>query len=175
VAESLGNLKSLVSLVREDPSDETKLKLRSAIRSIVREVWLLVIPADRSVAFPTRIAAVRIEFRKDRDPLEGEPADHKHRDYLVIHTPLRNLSGSVEVRTFAVRANLAYDLDKPDAVAYSDVSDDLRSPGFVAQLEPVLARLVNTTVDALLDGDEIPHPVRLWLGSLSAPKTIPVS
>ncbi|MBX9584561.1 MAG: recombinase family protein [Gemmataceae bacterium] len=71
-AEAWGEVNSLAELLDNAPdADDVRLKIRSALRRIVTEAWMLVVPRP-----PTRLAALQFHF-------EGGPVRH----FLVSHTP----------------------------------------------------------------------------------------
>jgi DNA invertase Pin-like site-specific DNA recombinase len=116
LAETWGSFRSLAALLGDDGgSDETREKVRAALRRAVGEVVCLFASAGR-----TRLAAVQVYFR-------GGTA---HRDYLVIYSPGRSNQsvkrpGRTECRSFA---------DESAGL-------DLRDPKQAAKLAAVLARL----------------------------------
>jgi DNA invertase Pin-like site-specific DNA recombinase len=72
VADGWKECQSLTSILdNASDVDDTRMRLRSAIRRIVSEVWLLVVPRKL-----TRLAAVQLHF-----------ADGGQRRYLIYYTP----------------------------------------------------------------------------------------
>jgi hypothetical protein len=72
LADSWGECLSLSSVLDNAPDPEdARLRLRSALRRIVSEIWLLVVPRRLN-----RLAAVQIYFKGDG-----------RRDYLITHRP----------------------------------------------------------------------------------------
>jgi DNA invertase Pin-like site-specific DNA recombinase len=74
LSESWGEAKTLLGVLEKapDPTD-AQLRLRSALRRIVENIWLLVVPRGRG---RDRLAAVQIDFR------EGA-----RRSYLILYSP----------------------------------------------------------------------------------------
>jgi DNA invertase Pin-like site-specific DNA recombinase len=71
LSETWGEAQSLLGALDGSPDPEdTRLRLRSALRRMVDSVWLLVVPRGRD-----RLAAVQIWFAGGK----------RHRDYLVLH------------------------------------------------------------------------------------------
>jgi hypothetical protein len=73
LGESWGEAKGLLAALAKaaDPTD-AKLRLRSVLRRMIAEMWLLVVPVGIA-----RLAAVQVYFA------EGD----KRRDYVILHMP----------------------------------------------------------------------------------------
>jgi DNA invertase Pin-like site-specific DNA recombinase len=116
LAESWGECQTLVSVLDNapDPAD-ARLRLRSALRRVVSEIWLLVVPRGL-----TRLVAVQVYFDGDG-----------HRDYLIYYQPPHySFAGHREGRWWArsLKEELATGLD-------------LRDPDHAAQLEAALSAI----------------------------------
>jgi hypothetical protein len=115
VAESWGEARSLLSALDGAPDpEEARLRLRSALRRIVSEAWLLVVPKGLA-----RLAAVQIHFKGDG-----------RRDYLVFHRPPHHCFGGR--KEGALRAWSLADVASP-----ADL--DLRKRKDARDLEKLLA------------------------------------
>jgi DNA invertase Pin-like site-specific DNA recombinase len=115
--ETWGEAKNLLAAIASanDPTD-AKLRLRSALRRMIAEVWILVVPRGHD-----RLAAVQVFFT------DGD----KHRDYLILHRPPRaNKWGRQEGKWWA--RSLA-------SVAPGRL--DLRRPKDARSLEAALAKV----------------------------------
>lgn len=118
LAEAWTGCQTLIGLLHQatDP-EETRLRLRSAIRHIIQEIWCLFLVRGHS-----RLAAVQIWF------VGGK----RHRDYLIYHqNPTGNRHSSRPAR-WSVRSLVK------DAAAGEL---DLRIPEHVKRLEHTLAAL----------------------------------
>jgi DNA invertase Pin-like site-specific DNA recombinase len=73
VSQAWGEAKSLAHMLDSADAEEIRIRLRAAIRRIVRRIDVLVVPTPRD-----RLAAVSIEFAPD--------GEHR-RDYLICHQP----------------------------------------------------------------------------------------
>jgi DNA invertase Pin-like site-specific DNA recombinase len=92
LSEAWGNVKSLLTILEHAPDPEdTRLRLRSALRRILASAWVLAIPRGQE-----RLAAVQLYF-----------AGGAQRSYVVLHRPPkgnaagRNDPGGWMVRSFA--------------------------------------------------------------------------
>jgi DNA invertase Pin-like site-specific DNA recombinase len=113
LSEAWGQAQTLLGVAVEE---EARLRLRSLLRQIVSEAWLLAVPRGLD-----RLAAVQIWF-----------AGGEHRDYLIVHrpplrTPQFRRPGGWWARSLA------------DAAALGDL--DLRKPTDAKKLEAALAAL----------------------------------
>jgi DNA invertase Pin-like site-specific DNA recombinase len=114
--EAWGQVRSLIDVLDSVPDpEETRVRLRAAIRRIVESVWLLVVRRGS-----TRLAAVQVWFAGDR----------KYRDYLILHkaavaTPEARKPSICRVRSLA------------DVVKSGGM--DLRDRKHAAALEKILA------------------------------------
>jgi DNA invertase Pin-like site-specific DNA recombinase len=88
-AESWGECRSIVSVLEKasDP-EEVRLRLRSVLRRIVSEIWLLVVPKGM-----TRLAAVQVYFQGG-----------KRRDYLIMHRPAHHSFGGRKEAQWSCRS-----------------------------------------------------------------------
>jgi hypothetical protein len=86
LSETWGEAQTLLSALESAADqDEARLRLRAALRRMLDEVWVLVVPRASQ-----RLAAVQIWFA----------GGVKHRDYLILHCPPR---GNAAARTPAGR------------------------------------------------------------------------
>ena len=104
LSESWGEFRSLADMMKADPSDELRVKVRAALRRSVESVHCLFTGTNR-----VRVAAVQVWFR-------GEA---HHRDYLFRHHYTNGKSdgrtkwsGRTEVLTFAEASPGPLDLRK---------------------------------------------------------------
>jgi DNA invertase Pin-like site-specific DNA recombinase len=116
LAESWGEFRSLAELLKADPSDELRVKVRAALRRSIEGVMVLIVPRAS-----WRLAAVQIRF-----------AGGAHRDYIIAHR--RVAAGATwrrpeqtEVRSFAEESG-------PHSL-------DLRKPSHAAKLARTLKKL----------------------------------
>jgi DNA invertase Pin-like site-specific DNA recombinase len=114
MTEIWGEFRSLAELMAADPSDELREKVRSALRRAVETIHCLFTGRG-----PTRLAAVRVQFRNT----------DSHRDYVVAYYPGRSngtvkRQGRWEPLSFVGAGGL-----------------DLRKPDHAAKVERLLARL----------------------------------
>src|SRR5262249_2962729 len=115
-----GECQSLLTMLDTSPDpQDTRLRLRSALRRIVDSIWLLIIPLAGG---RDRLAAVQIWFTGGK----------RHRDYLIWNRPARgnlqvHILGQWWVKSFA-------DLAAPDDF-------DLRKRGQARELEKWLGNL----------------------------------
>jgi DNA invertase Pin-like site-specific DNA recombinase len=106
LSESWGEVRPLVDFLSDTPDPEdTRIRLRSALRRIVDSIWLLVVKRGRD-----RLAAVQVWFKKD-----GNVRKVTNRDYLIFHrcpraNALCRVEGEWWVRDFAITA-MPGDLD----------------------------------------------------------------
>jgi DNA invertase Pin-like site-specific DNA recombinase len=113
--EAWKNCRNLIDALDKAPDQtDARIKLRSAVRRIVKEIWCLFVP--RGVQ---RLAAIQVWFADGK----------KQRDYLVLHQPPQanataRRQGKWEVRSLAKPAKTG-DLD-------------LRLPAHAARLEKAL-------------------------------------
>jgi DNA invertase Pin-like site-specific DNA recombinase len=126
----------------KDPTD-VRLRLRSALRRIVEEVRLLVVPRNRD-----RLAAVSVYFT------DGAPGGQGRRDYLIQYRPPRSNGRARVEGWFRVRSWLAADL-----ASIGLPQPDLRDPGEAAGLERHLAGLTPEMLDGLVFGGYPQHPL----------------
>jgi hypothetical protein len=100
-AESWGEFQTLADLMRDDPSDELRVKVRAALRRNVEAVYCLFLNRGRT-------AAVQVWFTSGA-----------HRDYVIVHRPAKGgvvtRPARTECKTFAAGAGL--DLRQPQAAA----------------------------------------------------------
>jgi DNA invertase Pin-like site-specific DNA recombinase len=118
LSESWGEAQTLLKTLDAAPDPEdARLRLRAALRRIVEEVRVLVVPRGRD-----RLAAVQIWFA----------GGNKHRDYIIVHIPPKanksaRVEGSSACRSFA-EVGLVDDLD-------------LRKAAHVKRLEKFLSEM----------------------------------
>jgi DNA invertase Pin-like site-specific DNA recombinase len=118
LSESWGQAQSLLATLDAAPDpDDARLRLRSSLRRMIEEIWLLIVPRGRD-----RLAAVQVWFAGNK----------RHRDFLIFHrAPWGNartkIAGSWEVQSLA-------SVVKPGNL-------DLRRPDHVRRLEAALERL----------------------------------
>src|SRR5262249_6256741 len=98
----------------EDPAD-TRLRLRSALRRVVEEMRLLVVPRGKD-----RLGAVAVYFT------DGAPGGQGRRDYLVWYRPPRSnqyarVPGWYRVRSWRAEGLAAIGLPQPDLADADDV------------------------------------------------------
>lgn len=99
-----------------DPQD-ARLRLRSALRHIISDIWLLIVPRGRA-----RLAAVQVWFTDGK----------RRRDYLLFHRPARaNASARTDEQWWA--RSLAAVAEPGDL--------DLRNRDHAARLEAALLAL----------------------------------
>ncbi len=123
LSEAWGQAHSLITALDAAPDPEdARLRLRSALRRVVEEVRLLVVPRRL-----VRLAAVQVYFTGDG-----------HRDYLVYYRPPHHSFGGRKEAVCLARS-------LKDAVALGPL--DLRDSGDAAKLE---AALNAVPLDALL-------------------------
>jgi DNA invertase Pin-like site-specific DNA recombinase len=73
LGESWGEAQGLLAALENAPDPrDARLRLRSALRRVISEIWLLVVPVGKY-----RLAAVQIFFSES----------DKHRDYIILHVP----------------------------------------------------------------------------------------
>ena len=128
-AAAWGEAGSLLEALKAAPDQEdTRIRLRGALRRVVQNITLLVVPRGR-----TRLAAVRIDFQGGR-----------HRDYIIAYTPPHYgyhgvTPGRVESAEFASAVL------KAGAI-------DLRNPADVQAVEKTLAEVnVEQLADAIAE------------------------
>jgi DNA invertase Pin-like site-specific DNA recombinase len=115
LSETWGEAKTLLGALDAAPDpQEAGLRLRTALRRIVKEIWILVVPRGTD-----RLAAVQIWFAG------GE----RHRDYLIFHRPDRS-NGKATKKGYWQAHSLAM-VAKPGEL-------DLRNPEHAQQLEATL-------------------------------------
>lgn len=115
LAESWGEFRSLAELLRQDDSEDLRMRVRSALLRSVESITCLFTGVGR-----TRVAAVRVDFR----------GTGRHRDYLIVYDPGRSNAakkgqGRRYTKSFA------------DVSGAGDI--DLRDPAQAAKLEKWLA------------------------------------
>jgi hypothetical protein len=116
LAESWGEFRSLAELLDADPSDELRVRARSALRRAVEGVHCLFVSRGRS-----KLAAVRVQFR----------GGDRHRDYVFRYSPVRaNKWGRKEAT-----------LEEPLSFADAGLSDTL-DPRRAADVAAVARRLL---------------------------------
>jgi DNA invertase Pin-like site-specific DNA recombinase len=115
-SESWGETQSLIdALAGAVDQRDARLRLRSALRRIVDQIWILVLPRGR-----LRLCAAQVWFADGK----------KHRDYLILHRPITangkgfRVEGGWSVRSLA------------DAEALGPL--DLRKPAHARRLEKAL-------------------------------------
>jgi DNA invertase Pin-like site-specific DNA recombinase len=120
LSETWGEVKGLLATARNatDP-DAALTRLQAGLRSIIAEVWMLVVPLPNH----DRICAVQIFFNTD------DPKKQRRRDYLILHRPGRN-NGTPA----AWWCRSLSDLIKPDDF-------DLRRKEHAAELAGALERI----------------------------------
>jgi hypothetical protein len=121
LGEAWGEAQTLADAIDAAPdADDARVRLRAALRRVVKEIWCLFIGFERPArGSATRLAAVQLWF-------EGG----SHRDYLIHHRPATGGSVGIrparwEVRSFASKAG----------------EFDLRNRKHAAELERVLGEL----------------------------------
>jgi hypothetical protein len=88
LSESWGEARGLLDLYRNDKSDETRIKLRGALRRAITSVTCLFTGKDR-----VRIAVVRVQFK----------SGNIHRDYAIGYDPGRSNGRVQRPGSWAVR------------------------------------------------------------------------
>jgi DNA invertase Pin-like site-specific DNA recombinase len=123
LSEVWGEAKGLVEVVRTAPDpDEARTRLRDALRSILAEGWLLVVPRGKD-----RVCALQLFFNTDK---AGRP---RRRDYLIYHRATRAGRGKWREPGGWWCRSLASVVEPGDL--------DLRDRSHAARLEKVLAAL----------------------------------
>jgi DNA invertase Pin-like site-specific DNA recombinase len=117
LSETWGEAKGLLAAAG---TDESRTRLRMALRALVHEAWLLVVPRNGG---SDRYCAVQLFFQTD------DPAVRRRRDYLIFHRAGRN--NGTPASSWCV--SLA------DVVRGGDL--DLRDRDDAAALEKILAAL----------------------------------
>ena len=157
LSDSLDELNSLAGVLAKDGGDETRLKVRAAIRKIVSGVWVLLVKNGK-----TRIAAVRVMFGTERA-----------RDYLIAYTDSPKPGngkpkspGKLVTYAFKQRANVSVmHFDKPDTIEFAGL--DLREKDDAVRVEKVLAGWDTSKPLADLAADKrTPRDVARWLFNL---------
>jgi DNA invertase Pin-like site-specific DNA recombinase len=116
LSETWGEAKGLLEALA---SDECRTRLRAALRALIAEAWLLVVPLPNH----DRCAALQFYFNTD------DPAKQRRRDYLVYYRHARN--NGTPSSWWA----------KSLAAVASPGDLDLRKPDHAARLEKVLLAL----------------------------------
>jgi DNA invertase Pin-like site-specific DNA recombinase len=109
-----------------DPQD-ARLRLQSALRQIIEGVWMIVVPGPRG----DRLCAVQIWFAGGK----------RHRDYLILHRPMKVRGKVVEPRQWWARsladAAAPRDLDLRDREQAAALAEELAE----ADLEQLAAKM----------------------------------
>jgi DNA invertase Pin-like site-specific DNA recombinase len=118
LSESWGEFRTLAELLKSDPSDELRAKVRTALRRSIESVHCLFTPPAGDV----RLAAVRVQFR----------GSALHRDYVIGYSTGQANAG-------VKRASKPWS----EAAAWQDGPGelDLRDPKNVPKVEKMLAGL----------------------------------
>jgi DNA invertase Pin-like site-specific DNA recombinase len=112
LGEAWDDTKSLLDALNASPDPEdTRLRLRAAMRRIVSEIWILVVPRGHD-----RLAAVQIWFTGGQAP----------RNYLILHRPPKANGSARQPGGWWARAL---------AEVTKDGGLDLRDPGHARELE----------------------------------------
>ncbi|MBL8798762.1 MAG: recombinase family protein [Planctomycetia bacterium] len=134
LAEAWGEYGSLLAALDSAPDPEdARLRMRSALRRIVDDIWLLVVPRKM-----TRLAAVQIHFKGDG-----------RREYLIYYRPPHHsFAGRKEGRTLAASlmnfgADKAIDLRDPEQAAELAA---LLTEADLGELETTLEKLTRRRV-----------------------------
>ncbi len=126
LSASWGEAHSLLAALDAAPDPEdARLRLRSALRRVVEEIRLLVVPRGR-----TRLAAVQVYFSADG-----------HRDYLLYYRPPQQTFGGR-------REGECWAKSLPPEVTGDELN--LRDPGDAAKLETALAAVPLDALRALM-------------------------
>jgi hypothetical protein len=122
LSESWGEAKSLLEILDAAPDErETRLRLREAMRRIVEEIRIPVVPSGRD-----RVAAVQVWFA-------GGAHGVRHRDYVIYHRAALAAGDGHKVRrpsSWEVRTFASTGVD----------GADLRDPKATVELERLLVR-----------------------------------
>jgi DNA invertase Pin-like site-specific DNA recombinase len=133
LSETWGEAQTLIDAIATAPDPEgTRLRLRAALRRLVDEVRLLVVPRGAD-----RLCLAQFWFKRD------EPSgEERHRDYLILHRPPRaNQSARTEG---ACRVGSCADVG-----LLADI--DLRDSGHARRAEQGLLALDLAAAAALLE------------------------
>jgi hypothetical protein len=112
LSEVFGSAKQLVKVIHSDDGEEKRLRLRAALRRIIGEIRLLVVPRGRE-----RLAWCQVWF-----------SNGKRRDYLLHHSPMLRTPRANRPAVLKVES-------KPQLTA----PIDLRKPDDARKLESYLA------------------------------------
>jgi DNA invertase Pin-like site-specific DNA recombinase len=118
LSETWGEAKGLLDALPE--TDEKRTRIRTVLRSLIAEAWVLVVPVRGS---KDRLCALQLFFNTDT------PGKQRRRDYLIHNRPARNNGTQAVWRCWSLAA----------VVREGDL--DLRDRGHAARLEKVLAAL----------------------------------
>jgi DNA invertase Pin-like site-specific DNA recombinase len=81
LSETWGEAQGLLAALATSPDPaDARTRLRDALRGLIAEAWLLVVPLPSH----DRLCALQIYFHTD------DPKKQKRRDYLILHRPGRN-------------------------------------------------------------------------------------
>jgi DNA invertase Pin-like site-specific DNA recombinase len=132
LSESWDEAKTLLGAVdgAAGPAD-VRLRLRSALRRVVQEIWMLIVPRGKD-----RLAAVQVFFNTNRD------GEYRRRDYVIYHRSDRN---NGKVRKAGVWG--AWSLN--ELIGPGDF--DLREKADVAAMEAELAEIDLAELEAELE------------------------
>ena len=159
LSDALDELNTLAGVLAKDNSEETRLKVRAAIRKIVTGVWVLLVKNGK-----TRLAAVRVMFGTE-----------KARDYLIAHTDSAKpgngkpkLPGRLTAYSFRQRANISVMWhDQPNTIEFEGI--DLRVPEDSTAVERALSMWETTEpLHELAAKRTIPRDVKRWLAALDS-------
>jgi DNA invertase Pin-like site-specific DNA recombinase len=115
--DAWGRFRSLAALLKSDPSDDTRVAVRTALRRAIEGVHCVFTGNGR-----IRLAGIRVQFR----------GTDRHRDYVVAYSPGR--SNHHVKREGQLSHRSAAWTDGPDAL-------DLRRPADAAKVERLLRSL----------------------------------
>jgi hypothetical protein len=81
LSDSFKDIKTLADLLdKAKDKDDIRIRLRAAIRRVVKEVWMLVVHQGRD-----QLASVQVFFREDK----REEVYNVYRSFMLIHRPGR--------------------------------------------------------------------------------------
>ncbi len=154
LSESWGEAKTLLGILATAPDvKDARLRLRSALRRIVDEIRLLVVPRGRD-----RLAAVQVFFKGDPVRIihnDEEITVQPNRSYLIFHRPPKANAKSRTAGRWKVIS-----IKHPEAAMAGvpfGVRDDLRDPDSAAGVEDFLTKYPGEMMDKLLeDGNPLP-------------------
>jgi hypothetical protein len=160
LSEAWGEAKTLLAAVEQAPNvAEARVRLRSVVRRIISEIWVLMGGRGRD-----RLAVVQLWFADERRRC-------RHRDYLILHRPSKS-NGSYRAEGFwCVRSWTDKQLLKAKMPAQFDLrhadptcigEDDRGKQAWVSgwqEVETHLAALSTADLEGLVFGGCERHPL----------------